>query len=233
MRSASSLRRVEEVLARLRVVLGAALENLDRARDPGQWVAQLMGGVGDEVGFGELAAHLLGAVADDGEDGALVRAGSGPASSRRGRRCEAPDGRRSRPRRRGADGEAAPRRACPAGSRSLAAALLEKRTEPPSSTTITASVRPSKIAASLLRSAVRTPKLSLSEARIDSRARARSPISSGPETSREASKEPAAISPAAWARRATRWEIATAIRKPASTPSATAATRARWLAPKR
>ena len=43
---------------------------------------------------------------------------------------------------------------------------------------MTASVRPSKIAASLLRSAVRTPKLSFSEARIESSARARSPISS-------------------------------------------------------
>ncbi len=66
---------------------------------------------------------------------------------------------------------------------------------------MTASVRPSKIAFSLLRSAVSTPKLSFSEARIDSRARARSPISSRPPLSRGASKEPAAISPAARERR--------------------------------
>jgi hypothetical protein len=110
---------------------------------------------------------------------------------------------------------------------------LEKRTVPSSSTTITASVSPSKIASSLLRSAVSTPKLSFSEARIDSRARARSPISSGPETASGASKEPEAISAAAWARRETRWEIATAIRKPARTPTSTATTRARWLSPKR
>ena len=58
---------------------------------------------------------------------------------------------------------------------------------------MTASVRPSKIASSLLRSAVITPKLSFSEARIDSSARASSPISSRPPLSRGASKEPAAI----------------------------------------
>jgi hypothetical protein len=98
---------------------------------------------------------------------------------------------------------------------------------------MTTSVSPSKIAASLLRSAVSTPKLSFNDARIESRARARSPISSGPETLRGASKEPPAISLAAWARRTTRWEIATAIRKPARTPVSTAATSACWLSPKR
>jgi hypothetical protein len=98
---------------------------------------------------------------------------------------------------------------------------------------MTASVRPSKIAASLLRSAVSTPKLSFREARIESRARARSPISSGPETSSGASKEPPAISPAAWASLATRCEIATAIRNPARMPIRTEATRACWLSPKR
>ena len=53
------------------------LQDLDRAGDAGQRVAQLVGGVGDEVGFGELAAHLFGAVADDGEHGALVGQGAG------------------------------------------------------------------------------------------------------------------------------------------------------------
>ena len=57
--------------------LAPLLQDLDRAGDPGQRVAQLVGGVGDEVGFGELAAHLVGAVADDGEDGALVGQGAG------------------------------------------------------------------------------------------------------------------------------------------------------------
>ena len=97
---------------------------------------------------------------------------------------------------------------------------------------MTTSVRPSKIAASLLRSAVITPKLSFSEARIESSARARSPISSGPEAFSGASKEPPAISPAARARPTTRWEIATAIRKPARTPMITAAISACWLSPK-
>ena len=63
---------VEEVVAGLGIVLGAVLQDLDRAGDPGQRVAQLVRGVGDEVGFGELAPHLVGAVADDGEHRALV-----------------------------------------------------------------------------------------------------------------------------------------------------------------
>ena len=199
---------VEEVVARLGVVLGALLQDLDRARDPGQRVAQLVGGVGDEVGFGELAAHLVGAVADDDEHGALV--GQGPGRHRVGAVAD--------PHRR-VGGEAELGGATQVGQHRLgravrrgragrAAALLEKRTGPSSSTTITASVRPSKIACSLLRSAVSTPKLSFSEARIESSARARSPISSRPPTSSGASKEPAAISPAARARRSTRWEIA-------------------------
>ncbi len=64
------------MLARFGVVLGAALENLDRTGDPGEWITQLMRCVGDEVSFGELAAHLLGAVADDGKDGALIGQGA-------------------------------------------------------------------------------------------------------------------------------------------------------------
>ena len=60
----------------------------------------------------------------------------------------------------------------PVESIMLSAALLEKRSGPSWSTTMTASVRPSKIACSLLRSAVRTPKLSFSEVRIDSSERA-------------------------------------------------------------
>ena len=170
---------VEEVVARLGVVLGAALQDLDRAGDPGQRVAQLVGGVGDEVGFGELAAHLFGAVADDGEHGALVGQGAGlhrvgaVADPQRRVGGEADLGGAAR-------GAAASPRAGGRRSSSSAAALLEKRTGPSSSTTITASVRPSKIASSLLRSAVSTPKLSFSEARIESRARARSPISSRP-----------------------------------------------------
>src|ERR1700753_849047 len=65
--------RVEEVVAVERVVFGAALQHLDRPRHPGQRIAQLVRGVGDEVGFGELAAELVGAVAEGGEDGALGR----------------------------------------------------------------------------------------------------------------------------------------------------------------
>ena len=67
----------EEVVERVGVVLGALLQDLDRAGDAGERVAQLVGGVGDEVGFGQLAAHLVGAVAGDDEDGALVGQGTG------------------------------------------------------------------------------------------------------------------------------------------------------------
>ena len=53
------------MLARLRVVLGARAQHLDRARHAGDRVAQLVGGVGDELALGLIAAQLLGAVADD------------------------------------------------------------------------------------------------------------------------------------------------------------------------
>ena len=46
----------QEVVARVRVVLGAGAQDLDRARDAGDRVAQLVGGVGDELALGELAA---------------------------------------------------------------------------------------------------------------------------------------------------------------------------------
>jgi hypothetical protein len=62
----------EEVIAVVGVVLGAPLEDLDRPGDAGQGVAQLVGGVGDEVGFGELATQLVGAVAEHRQDGPLV-----------------------------------------------------------------------------------------------------------------------------------------------------------------
>ena len=55
----------------------APSQDLDRAGDPGQRVAQLVGGVGDEVGFGELAPHLFGAVADDGKHRSLIGQGAG------------------------------------------------------------------------------------------------------------------------------------------------------------
>ena len=56
---------------------------------------------------------------------------------------------------------------------------------------------------------------------------------SGPEVFSSASKLPPAISSAARARPTTRWEIATAIRKPARTPIVTAAISAPGLSPKR
>ena len=106
----------EEVLARLGVVLGAGAQHLDRARDAGDRVAQLVGGVGDELALGELAAKLLGAVADDGEHGVLGRQLAGCRSRRRGRR---PAGRRARPRRarrRAAARARAPRSTLPSGA---------------------------------------------------------------------------------------------------------------------
>ena len=92
---------------------------------------------------------------------------------------------------------------------------------------MTASARPSKIAASLSRSEVSTPKLSLSAARIESSDLARSPISSRPETSSGTSKRPEAICSAARARRLTRWAIAVATSDPAMMPITTAIPRAR------
>src|SRR6266550_1408351 len=58
----------QEMLEGLRIVLGASLQHLDSARDPGQRIAQLVCGVGDELTLGELAPHLLGAVADHHQD---------------------------------------------------------------------------------------------------------------------------------------------------------------------
>ena len=110
--------------------LAPLLQDLDRAGDPGQRVAQLVRGVGDEVGFGELAAHLVGAVAERRRGRRARRAASGRSSRRRGRRSAAPGGRRSRPRRRGAAAAASPPAAGRPASSRRAAALLEKRTGP-------------------------------------------------------------------------------------------------------
>ena len=72
-RSASSESRAEEVLAGLGVVLRAGAQHLDRARDAGDRVAQLVGGVGDELALGELAPKRRRAIADDGEHRVLGR----------------------------------------------------------------------------------------------------------------------------------------------------------------
>ena len=85
----------EEVLARLSVVLGAGAQDLDRAGDPGERIAQLVRGVGDEVALGELATQLLGPVADDEPGLCPRREAAGAAPRRRGRR---PAARHSQPR---------------------------------------------------------------------------------------------------------------------------------------
>ena len=95
-RSASAAQPLEEVLAGLGVVLGTRLQHLDRARDPGERVAQLVGGVGDEVALRPLRAHLIGAVAGHRPAPRPPPAGRGPGPRRRGRRSAAPGGQRSR-----------------------------------------------------------------------------------------------------------------------------------------
>ena len=200
---------VEEVVARLRVVLGAAPagpRSRRRCRPAGcaargrRWRRSRLRrtrGASRRCGRGRPRARRA------------RRAASGPASRRRGRRSAAPGGRRSRPRRRGAAAAASPPAGWPSASSRSAAALLEKRTGPSSSTTITASVRPSKIASSLLRSAVSTPKLSFSEARIESRARARSPISSrAADLERRVEGAAPPFRPRPGRGATTRWEIA-------------------------
>ena len=90
---------VEEVVARLGVVLGAGAQDLDRARHPGDRVAQLVRGVGDELALGLVAPQLLGAVADDEQGRALGRQVAGAdrvdalADPRRGRSRRCRDGR--------------------------------------------------------------------------------------------------------------------------------------------
>ena len=65
---------VEEAVAGLGVVLGAAAQHLDRrCVIAGERVAQLVRGVGDELALGLLALELLGAVADDHQHGVLGR----------------------------------------------------------------------------------------------------------------------------------------------------------------
>ncbi len=66
-RSASSLSLLRKCSRALGVVLGAGAQDLDRARDPRDRVAQLVRGVGDELALGDLAAKLLGAVANHGQ----------------------------------------------------------------------------------------------------------------------------------------------------------------------
>ena len=58
-RSTSSDSRREEVVAGVRIVLGAGAQDLDRARDAGDRVAELVCGIGDELALGELPAQLL------------------------------------------------------------------------------------------------------------------------------------------------------------------------------
>ncbi len=84
----------EEVVARLRVVLGAGAQHLHRPGDPRDRVAQLVGSVGDEVALGDLALKLIGAVAHDGQHGVLGRQPAGVAASKRARRREAHRSRR-------------------------------------------------------------------------------------------------------------------------------------------
>ena len=95
------------MVARVGVVLGAAAQHLDRAGDPGERVAQLVRGVGDELALGLLAPELVGAVAHhqqhrvlgwdpasldtvdaaiDREDGDLVGAALGGPAQRRDQR---------------------------------------------------------------------------------------------------------------------------------------------------
>ena len=95
-RSASSDSLREEVVARLGVVLGTGAQDLDRARDAGDRVPQLVRRVGDELPLGDLAAKLLGAIADHREHGVLGRQLPDPDRVDADRR---PEGRRARRRR--------------------------------------------------------------------------------------------------------------------------------------
>ena len=72
-RSASSESRLRKCSRASGSSLAPRAQDLDRARDPGDRVAQLVGGVGDELALGDLAAQLLGAVADDRQHRALGR----------------------------------------------------------------------------------------------------------------------------------------------------------------
>ena len=72
-RSASSESRERKCSRASGSSLAPGAQDLDRARDPGDRVAQLVRGVGDELALGDLAAQLLGAVANDREHRVLGR----------------------------------------------------------------------------------------------------------------------------------------------------------------
>ena len=121
----------QKVIERPGIVLRASEQDLDRAGDPGDRVAELVRGIGDELALGDLPPQLLGAVADDEQDGVLDRA----RAPQREHPLPDAQGVAVRPRR------AAPPAAATAPSASIGRAVhpdqrhrggLQNRTSPPS-----------------------------------------------------------------------------------------------------
>ena len=108
---------------------------------------------------------------------------------------------------------------------------LVKRTAPSSSTTITPSRRPSRIAERRSRSVASRSKLSRSASRIVSSERVRFPISSLPPAGNGASNFPAAICSALRASRLTRIAISVETTEARQTPTAIAIRITRTLSP--